>query len=80
MKQWISANGGILAVLAVVALILGAYNEWRIAVAVQAKFDEAGLISEDRVKGIEGDVVDLKRADDKFDDKLTRIIDILLEE
>ena len=80
MKDWISANGGILTVLGVAIVLLGAYAEWRIAVAVDQKFTDAGSVAPHRMDQAEEDIKDLEAADSKLDDKISRIIDILLED
>ena len=86
MKQFISNNGGMLAVLAVVGVILAAYAEWRIGEAVSAKIDAVTLqqISPDKIEAIEGDIKEVRTqhsADsERMDSKIERIVDILLEE
>lgn len=78
--NWVKENGGIVTLVGVVAVGLGLYAEWRIAVAVDDAFQEAGSVAPHRMDQAEKDIGELKSADDKLDDKITRIIDILLEE
>lgn len=84
MLSFIKDNGGVLAILALVAVLLGAYAEWRIAEKVderiQGKLDAIAAVSPDRMKAAEDRITRTEEADDKMDDKITRIIDILLEE
>jgi len=54
--------------------------EWRIAVNVDAKFVAAGSVAPHRVSAIEEDVDDLEAEDVKLDNKIERIVGILLEE
>ncbi len=78
--NFIRDNGGILAVLTVLIVVLSAYQEWRINVAVNKAFTDAGSVAPHRMDQAEEDIDDLEAEDDKLDDKITRIIDILLEE
>ncbi len=80
MKDFIQANGGMLAVLAVCFALGAGYLEWRIAVNVDAKFVAAGSVAPHRVSAIEEDVNDLEAEDVKLDNKIERIVGILLEE
>ena len=48
--------------------------------AVDAKFTDAGSVAPHRMDQAEKDIGELKAEDDKLDDKITRIIDILLED
>lgn len=77
---FIKDNGGVLAVLGVAMVLLGAYAEWRIAIAVDAKFVEAGSVAPHRMDQAEEDINKLETQDERFDDKIDRIIEILLEE
>ncbi len=54
MKQWISANGGMLAVLAVALAVVAAYGEWRIGVAVDAALAEKNFPSDATIAEIKG--------------------------
>ena len=82
--SFIKDNGGPLVVAGVVIAVLGGYIELRLAQAipeaVEHETSDIPVISHDKIEAMEGDISDLKRADDKMDDKITRIIDILLEE
>lgn len=84
--NWIKDNGGVLAVMAVGAVVLGAYAEWRIDVAVSEKIDTVALqqISPDKITEIEGNIAETRQqhlADStRMDGKIERIVDILLEE
>lgn len=80
MKQFFQANGGMLAVLAAFAVVGAGYLEWRISVAVDAKFVAAGSVAPHRVKMVEDDIIDLEKTDEKLDNKIERIVGILLEE
>ena len=78
--NFIKENGGVLAVLGVAVVLLGAYAEWRISVAVDTKFVEAGSVAPHRMDQAEEDIDKLEVEDQRFDDKIDRIIEILLEE
>ena len=54
MKKWISENGGMLAILGVFAVLLGAYGEWRIGVAVDAALAEKNFPSDATIAEIKG--------------------------
>lgn len=82
--SFIKDNGGPLVIAGVAIAVVGGYFELRLAAtlpkAVQAETDGIPVITEDRVKGIESDISDIKTALVRADDKMNRIIDILLEE
>jgi hypothetical protein len=91
--SFIKDNGGPLVVGAAVVAICGVYFELRLAAELPDAVagQTSGIPSSDKIEAIEGDVADLKanlktesearqHYDDKMDDKITRIIDILLEE
>ena len=78
--KFISDNGGILVVLGVALALMAGYAEWRISVAVNAKFVEAGSVEPHRMDQAEDDIDDLEKEDEKLDVKIGKIIDILLEE
>lgn len=87
MKQFISENGGIIAVLIVLMGIGGAYLEWRIDAAATERLNAAGLVTPEQLEAARRDIdrnaedVDkLEAADQRFDGKIDRIVDILLEE
>ena len=54
MKSWISENGGILAVLGVAVLVLAAYGEWRVGVAVDNALAEKNFPSDATIAEIKG--------------------------
>ncbi len=56
MNDFIRANGGMLAVMAVIVAIGAAYLEWRIGEHVTEQFEAAGLISPDRMSAAEQDI------------------------
>jgi hypothetical protein len=78
--KFISENGGVLAVLGVVALMMAGYAEWRISVAVSDKFEAEAQVEPHRMDQAEEDIKELEAEDDKLDVKIGKIIDILLEE
>jgi hypothetical protein len=80
MKKFLSDNGGMLTVLGIAVVILGAYGEWRISVAVQAEFAAEEQVAPHEIDAIEEDIDDLEVADTRMDSKIERIVDILLEE
>jgi len=81
--RFIRDNGGMLAVLAVVAVLLGTYAEWRIAVNVKSQLDATGQVAPHQIIAIEKDIADQKethnRDSERMDNKIERIVDILLE-
>ncbi len=80
MNKFLHDNGGMLTVLGVAVILLGAYGEWRISVAVQAEFDAADQVAPHEIEAIEEDIDDLEVADERMDNKIERIVDILLED
>lgn len=86
--SWIKDNGGILGVVTGAMIAAGGYSELRIraevpervTAAVNEKLKDIQAVTPDRMKAAEGDIIDLKDADNRMDDKITRIIDILLED
>ena len=56
MKNWISDNGGMLAVMAVALAILAAYGEWRIGVAVDAALADKNYPSDATIATINGEL------------------------
>jgi cell division protein FtsB len=87
VKEFIDANGGMLAVVAVAVGILAGYGEWRISSNIQEQLKLQDTVSAQdlevinaRQEAIQDDVTDLKANDDRIDGKLDRIVDILLED
>lgn len=80
IKEFVSSNGGILAVLAVCFALGAGYLEWRIAVNVNQAFTDAGTIAPHRMDAAEEDIDKLESVDEKLDTKIERIVQILLEE
>ncbi len=78
--KFIQDNGGLLAVGAVAMILLGAYAEWRIDRAVSDALASAGIVPEAKIEAMEGDIADNKEYIRKTEDKVERIVDILLEE
>ena len=84
MNKFITENGGPIAI-AVIALAIGAaYLEWRIDEITEMKLAQAGIVSVDRIDAIEGEVEDTqeqhRRDSERMDDKIERVVDVLLEE
>lgn len=87
MHKFISDNGGILAVLAVCFVIGAAYLEWRISENTQAAVNAAGSVTPEQLAAALKDIAQnaedigkLENADERFEGKIDRIVDILLEE
>ena len=84
MNKFISENGGPLAIAATALLIGAAYLEWRIDEITEVKLAEAGIVSVDRIDAIEGEVEDTqeqhRRDSERMDDKIERVVDVLLED
>lgn len=80
IKDFVSNNGGILAVLAVCFAMGAGYLEWRIAVNVGDAFAAAGSVAPHRMDAAEEDIDKLESVDEKLDTKIERIVQILLEE
>ena len=69
-----------MAVLAVGLAIVAGYAEWRIDRAVSDALASAGIVPEAKIEAMEGDIADNKEYIRKTEDKVERIVDILLEE
>lgn len=87
MKQFISENGGIITILIILLGLGGAYLEWRIDKATNEKVNAAGMVTPEQLEAARRDIdrnaedVDkLESADERFEGKIDRIVDILLEE
>ena len=86
--SFVSENGGILGVVAAAAIGVGGYAELRIralvpekvATEVNAKLEAVHSVSPDKIQSMEGDIADNKDYIRKTEDKVERIVDILLEE
>ena len=84
MNDFIKENGGPLVIAATALLIGAAYLEWRIDEITEVKLAEAGIVSVDRIDAIEGEVEDTqeqhRRDSERMDDKIERVVDVLLED
>jgi hypothetical protein len=80
MKKFFSDNGGMLTVGGIALIVIAAYGEWRISVAVEAEFAAEDQVAPHQIVAIEEDIDDLEDADLRMDSKIERIVDILLEE
>lgn len=87
MKQFIQDNGGALAILGVAMGILAAWGEWRISTNISEQLAAQDTLSASdmalyttRQESIQEDIGELKQNDQRIDDKLDRIVDILLED
>ena len=82
--KFVNDNGGILSVLGVAIVVFGfvakEYTAWKIEKAVAAKFVAAGVVAPHRVASVESDIDELRANDEKLDNKIERIVGILLEE
>lgn len=82
--SFVKDNGGMLAVLGVAFVVLGAFADWRISVKVDEALAAKGFATSDKITEIEEDLADQKvvhKEDrDRMDGKIERIVDILLEE
>lgn len=84
MRTFIRENGGVLTVLGVAVLILAGYVEWRISEnvfrAVHAQQLAKAADVTDLRADLEGDINELKAANNKLDGKIDQIITILITE
>lgn len=82
--SFLSDNGGPIAVGAAVIIALGAYIELRLPSVVKTEVTEQteaiNNISPDKIEAMESDIENLEEGAGRLDDKITQIIDILLEE
>ena len=82
--SFVKDNGGMLAVMGVAVVLVGAFADWRIAVKVEEALAEKGFATHDKITEIESDLAEQKvvhREDrDRIDSKVERIVDILLED
>lgn len=78
--SFIKENGGPVAV-AIIALGIGAaYLEWRIDTIASKKVGTVKTIPLAKIEAMESDIADNKEYIRKTEDKVERIVDILLEE
>jgi len=94
MPNFIKDNGGILVLLVFVVGIGAAYLEWRVAENTEAAVNDAGGVTPDQLAEVQSqvkevrsmaerndeDIDKLEDNDKRFDDKIDRIVDILLED
>lgn len=86
--SFLSDNGGPIAVGAAVIIALGAYIELRLPSVVSdevktqtdQRLEAIHNVSPDKIEAMESDIENLEEGAGRLDDKITRIIDILLEE
>ena len=84
--SFISDNGGPLAVIAVVGALIIGYIELRLPseaeldAMVDARFVAAGNVPPHRMDRAEEKIEDLEDEDDKLDDKMQAMAEILMEE
>ena len=62
-------------VAGLVLIIGGAYTEWRISVAVDAKFQAAGIVSSDKSDAMDGDINENKDDIDGLESRWNNIVD-----
>lgn len=81
--SFVKDNGGMLAVLGVAFVVIGAFADWRIGVKVNEALAAQGFASSDKINEIKEDIADQKTIHkedrDRMDGKIERIVDILLE-
>lgn len=87
MSDFVSKNGGILAVLAACAVFGAGYIEWRISVNVTEQVNAQGAITPDqlavvttKLSAIKEDVAKLEGNDSRLEGKIDQVINILLED
>jgi hypothetical protein len=82
--SFVKDNGGMLAVLGVAIVVVGAFADWRISVKVEDALAAKGFATSDKITEIEEDLAEQKvvhKEDrDRMDGKIERIVDILLED
>lgn len=82
--SFVKDNGGMLAVLGVAIVMVGAFADWRIAVKVEDALAAKGFATSDKISEIESDLAEQKQVHredrDRIDSKVERIVDILLED
>ena len=65
---------------AVIIVLSGAYMEWRIGENVTAAFKAASMVDPASVAANTESINDLEKEAEKLDNKIERIVDILLED
>ena len=87
MKNFISENGGVLVLMAMGFTIGAAYLEWRIEENTEAAIHDAGSVTPEElaaaIKDIANNAEDigkLETSDQLFQQKIDRIVEILLED
>ncbi len=78
--SFIKDNGGILTVLGVAVILLAGYAEWRISEAVEKELAATVPASKAAVDANTESITDLEATDVRMDNKIERIVDILLED
>lgn len=73
VKDFAWAGGILLAIMA-------GYLEWRIDKITSDKIDSVEIVSPERIRSMEGDIADNKEYIRKTEDKVERIVNILLED
>ena len=80
MKQWFKDNGGLFGVIVAVGAAVTVVAELRI----RQHLDGMSIPSDDRIASLESDITEIrdraKEDRDRFEDKIERIVDILLED
>ena len=83
MSDFLKNNGGLLAVGGVLWVAAMGILDWRIDVAMTEKLEAAGMVSPEKVQGMEKDIQETREqhvADsERMDSKIERIVDILIE-
>lgn len=80
MKNFISDNGGPLVIGVLFFGLVAGYIELRLPVTVDVQLSEAGLADPAKVEANTESIKDLEKADERMDNKIERIVDILLED
>jgi hypothetical protein len=87
VSEFIKNNGGVLVVLGVVVGIGMGYLEWRIEEQAEAAINAAGSVTPEQLESAIKDILAnkesigrLEKTDERFEGKIDRIVDILLEE
>lgn len=78
--EWIRENGGPLVIAGIALAIGAAYLEWRIDAITTQKTGALEIVPTAKIEAMEGDIADNKAYIRKTEDKVERIVDILLEE